>query len=349
MTKYTFFLLAVLVFLGSCATNAQQTKYQPDKTATFMFYNVENLFDTIDDPDIMDEEFTPEGSKQWNSKRYYEKLNNLSEVIGLVNTNEFPEFIAVSEVENEQVLLDLTKTGKLKNYDYKVVHHDSNDGRGIDVGMLYRADAFRLRHSELIPIEIDASLTKYPLREILYLNGMFENEEVFHIFVNHWKSRRGGEDQTEFMRVASAKTLRKKTDEIFEENSDAKIIIAGDMNDEPENKSLSETLDAKLMMSELQAKGLFNLMFMKSLNGQGTYSYRGQWNMLDNLIVSEALMNSDKGYKVYPDGGQILYHHKILYYNTKADDLTPNKTYGGDNYYGGCSDHLPVYFILEKQ
>jgi predicted extracellular nuclease len=349
MTKYSFFLLGILVFLGSCASNAQQIRYKPEKTATFMFYNVENLFDTIDDPKTKDDEFTPEGSKEWNSKRYFDKLSKLSEVIELINTNELPEFIAVSEIENEQVLLDLAKTGKLKNYDYKAVHHDSNDGRGIDVGMLYRADAFRLTHSELIPIEIDASLIKYPLREILYINGMFENEEVFHIFVNHWKSRRGGEEQTEFMRVAAAETLRKKIDEITKEDPNAKVIIAGDMNDEPENKSLSETLGAKLMSSELQPKDLFNLMFMKSINEKGTYSYRGQWNMLDNLIVSEALMNTKKGYKVYPDGGQIFYHHKILYYNTKANDLTPNKTYGGDNYYGGYSDHLPVYFILEKQ
>lgn len=347
MIRGSFFAIILLLFLGSCVSQAQY-RYSPKTTTTFMFYNVENLFDTVNDPNVKDGEFTPQGEKQWNSKRYHKKLKNLAEVISLINKHELPEFIAVSEIENRAVLEDLAKTGGLKNYNYKAAHHDSNDGRGIDLGLLYRADVFKLHHSELIPIDTEPGLTQYPLREILYVKGMIDNDEVLHIFVNHWKSRRGGEKKTEFMRLAAAETLRKKIDAIIDENAQAKIIIAGDMNDEPENKSLNKTLNAKLMLSDLQAGDLFNLMYMASINDRGTYSYRGQWNMLDNLIVSEALMKTSAGYRVYTDGGRILYHKKILYYNTKADDFTPNKTYGGNNYYGGYSDHLPVYFMLEK-
>ncbi|MEA2043536.1 MAG: endonuclease, partial [Bacteroidota bacterium] len=302
----------------------------------------------VDDPQIMDEDFTPQSEKKWTMKRYQKKLSNLSRVIELVNINELPEFIALAEVENKTVLEDLCKTEVLSEAKYGIVHHESNDGRGIDVGLLYRTDEFKVKHSELIPIDIAPGLSKYPPREILYVKGKLSDTEVIHIFVNHWKSRRGGTTQTEPIRIAAAKTLRLKVDEIFSKKPDAKIIICGDMNDTPENKSLSSVLDAKKSVSEIQKSGLFNLMYMKSLNGKGSYSYSGEWNMLDNLVVSHSFMKKGRGYRVSPDGGEVLFDKKILYYNSKAGDFVPSKTYGGKNYYGGYSDHLPVYFRMEK-
>ena len=348
MNKITIIVLVSILFFLNCASNAQFNKYEPEKTVTFVFYNVENLFDTLDDPKIMDDEFTPHGFKQWTTERYHKKLNNLSEAIHLINVNELPEFIGVCEVENKQVLYDLTQTDILKKKKYEVVHHDSNDGRGIDVGLLYRTDEFKVNHSELIPIEIIKGFSKYPPREILYVNGKLSEDDELHIFVNHWKSRRGGDKQSEPVRIASAKTLKKKVDEIFSKDSKAKIIICGDLNDEPENKSVSEVLGARKSLSEIKSTGLFNLMYMKSINEQGSYSYSGDWKMLDNLIVSKSMTENSRGYRVSADGGEVLSDKKILYYNTKADDFVPSKTYGGKNYYGGYSDHLPVYFMMIK-
>lgn len=350
MNNYFLSSLIALLFLGSCATSVKKSdkQYASAETATFMFYNVENLFDTIDNPNTRDDEFTPQGEKRWNSERYYKKLENLSTVVALADANQFPAFIGVSEVENKTVLEDWASMPAMKPHNYEVVHYDSNDGRGIDVGLLYQANVFQLLHSELIPVDYEPEPEQYPLREILYVKGIFYQTDTLHIFVNHWKSRRGGENETAYLRVKSANTLRKKTDELLNENADAKIIICGDMNDEPENKSLLVSLGAEKSPEAAQETGLYNLMYHKSVKDLGTYSYRGSWNMLDNLIVSRGFLNSETGYIVDEIEGEIVYDNKILYDNPKANGPVPSKTYGGDNYYGGYSDHLPVYFTMKK-
>lgn len=310
------------------------------------FYNVENLFDIYDDPKTFDEEFTPSGKKHWDKKRYDKKLNDLSWVLSNLNS-ELPALIGLSEVENRKVVEDLANTKLLSKGNYKVVHEESPDVRGIDVALMYRSDLFEYISHASIPIHVKAD-PHSKLRDILYVKGKFAgNDEIFHLFVNHWKSRRGGREETEFKRVACAEVLKKEVDKILDKNKDANIIIMGDLNDEPENKSVNKVLFATNNTKKTKPHELYNLMYNKSIKDEGTNSRNYKWFMLDNLIVSQSLVD-DKDFYAENKEGEIFKNEKILYYNAKANFKTPNKTYGGKNYYGGYSDHLAVYFILKK-
>jgi predicted extracellular nuclease len=315
--------------------------FAQDNTATIMFYNVENLFDTVDDPLIADEEFTPEGKKHWTTERYQKKLNDIAKVISSVNENELPVIAGFCEVENRGVLEDLIKTDALKSNNYKIVHEDSPDMRGIDVGLIYNSDEFTYLSHKTIPINTGS---KYKVRDILYTKGILYEEDTVHIFVNHWKSRSGGVQETEPQRIKCAETLRKEVNTILESNINAKILIMGDLNDGPKNMSVFETLKANNSDDE---SSLFNLMLEKSEAGKGTHSYRGKWSMLDNLIVSQSFLNDEKGFVAEGKTGYIFSADWITYKN-KNGEKSPNRTYGGPNYYGGFSDHYPVFLILKK-
>lgn len=344
MRKSILLLIFGALLLTACKTSVQNA-YNPKNTMTVVFYNVENLFDTIDNPETEDDEFTPEGKKKWNTARYNKKLKDLSWVTANININELPEIIGLAEVENKQVVEDLARQDLLKKGKYVVVHEEGDDVRGIDLALMYRKDALKNVSHESLKVELTEK-SDYKPRDILYVKGTADGQN-FHIFVNHWKSRRGGQAETEQRRIDAAKRVREKVNDITEADPLAKIIVMGDMNDEPSNKSLNEVLFATNRTSGVKLEELYNLMYDKHLNGQGTYNYRGDWNMLDNLIVSQTLMQG-KGYTVTPDGGEIFFDRKILYDNPKVGYYTPSRTYGR-KYYGGFSDHLPVYFMMRNE
>jgi len=346
--KHYFYLFIFFLSLGitSCSTSHNSKSQTTKSSFTVMFYNVENLFDTIDTKDVHDTEFTPEGEKHWNTKRYNKKLNDLSGVISKIESNNLPSIVGLCEVENKTVISDLIATPKLKVGDYGIVHEDSPDGRGIDVGLIYKKADFKYKNHESMKVTIPGE-PDYKSRDVLYVKGTAQGETL-HIFVNHWKSRRGGKAETEFKRVASANVVRTKIDEIQAKNKDAKIIVMGDLNDTPENKSVKETLRAGNDLKTTKEGDLFNLMYAKALDKKGTNSYKGEWFMLDNLIVSQQLMKDNSGWRVDENGGQIYDDKSIMYHNKKSNSYSPNKTYGGPKYYGGIRDHLAIYFILKK-
>ena len=341
MNKIIFSTI-ILFFIFSYSTNAQKNKFYNNDNFTFVFYNTENLFDTIDCKITKDEDFTPKGDKSWNTKRYNKKISDIAWVISAINKNELPEIVGLCEVEEKSVLKDLVNTKLLKKANYKIVFEEDNNTRGIDVALLYNANKFKEISHKLLKVK---NKDKFE-RGILYVKGII-SDDTFHIFVNHWKSRRGGADKTESRRIRSAKVLRNKVDEILLSNSKANIVIMGDFNDTPTNKSLNKTLNATNNFHNLKPTELYNLMYNKAVNEKGTNSYKYKWYMLDNLIVSRNLIRGN-GYKITSDGGQIFYDTNILYNNVKANMFTPSKTYGGNNYYGGFSDHLPIYFTIQK-
>ena len=308
---------------------------------TVAFYNTENLFDTQDDPNTYDEEFTPQGDKKWDSERYRKKLTDISKVLSSLHTGELPEIIGLAEVENQKVLEDLLQTDHFAEDYYGIVHQNSPDVRGIDVALLYRADAFDLLSSRFIPIRFPFD-PESKVRDILYAKGI-SSSDTLHIFVNHWKSRSGGRKETENKRIYSAKILKSKTDSILKRDPDAKIIAMGDFNDEPVNKSLFNTLKAKNPQEIQEDTKLYNLMIPEDKNEKGTYHYKYEWYMLDNLIVSKALLKNEKGYTITHEQVQIFNPPWLMYDHPKAGIKIPNRTYGGDNYYGGISDHLAIY------
>ncbi len=313
---------------------------------TVMFYNTENLFDTVDDPTTADDEFTPSGAKAWTEERYRKKLEDLSKVIAGVVPKGLPALIGLAEVENRRVVEDLARTGRLRKEKYGIVHEESPDKRGIDVALLYDPARFRYLSHHAISVHFPRNQTK--VRDILYVKGRADGE-MLHIFVNHWKSRSGGKKATEQMRIFTAVVLRRAVDSILNFEPQAKIIIMGDFNDEPTNTSIMQILMAADKRKNISRRDLYNLMYdMHNFHDTGTYSYKSRWLMLDQIILSYPFLLDKTGWHTDYAGGHIFSQEGMLYDNPKAGRPVPNRTYGGNNYFGGISDHLPVYCTLER-
>ena len=342
------FFLIILLFSFSFNVFSQSKKYIRKNNFTVVFYNIENLFDTQNDPKKLDDEFTPTGKRKWDEKKYKKKLKNISKVLEDINTKELPELIGLCEIENRFVLEDLIKTSALEDGDYGIVHEDSPDLRGIDVALLYKKDEFEYISHETFKVKevlTDMSRT----RDILYVKGRTANSELFHIFVNHWSSRRGGAEKTEKKRITAAKILRSKINRILTITPKAKIIVMGDFNDEPTNASLSSILRANNKRKNASHKELYNLLYDRhNIQNLGSLNYKGKWYMFDNLIVSQFFLKDTEGYSIAYNGAYVYNDNSILYRNTKINQLVPKRTYQGKKYTGGYSDHLPVYMTLVK-
>jgi len=343
--KKFFLALLIVVVLSSIFvfTSTSKEKREKRRNLTFAFYNVENLFDTEDDPHKNDNEFLPGNDKNWNKERFHKKLEDISKVLSSINEKELPEVIGLCEVENEKVVSELVHTGKLVDGNYQVVHFDSPDVRGIDCALVFRPDELKLIDKKPFPVKF-ADKPRQKTRDILYVKVKAQNNEVFHIFVNHWPSRIGGDEETEPDRVFVATVLRGKIDSVLQTNPEANIVVMGDMNDEPANTSLSETLGAKIPGTP--GSELINLMYPDDIKELGTYFYRNEWNMLDNLVVSQSLLDK-KGFQCKAGKGFIFRQDWMEFKNSKGV-ASPNRTYSGANYYGGISDHFPVYFQLQR-
>ena len=346
MKKRNFLFIPAIfvVTLFICCGNKRGKNDQESnkKQMLVMFYNVENLFDIYDDPEKQDDEFTPEGEKNWNETRYKEKLNHIYKVITGVGEWRMPDIIGLCEIENRQVLEDLTTKTPLEKFKYQVIHRNSHDKRRIDVVLLYRESSFRLLCTNFLTVELDTSNSR-PTREILYVKGVNLNKDTLHILVNHWPSRWGGKNKTEPKRIIAAKTAKRITDSVLKTNKNAKIILTGDFNDEPFDKSLSEVVQAAQTNETINEGKLYNLSSQFVQNPKvGTHNYKGEWGVLDQFIVSSALLSDD----LKTEAG--IYAAKYL---LKEDEkyLTnmPFRTYIGPRYQGGFSDHLPVYLKIE--
>ena len=293
---------------------------------TVVFYNIENAFDMINDPATADEEMLPLSDREWNSMRYNAKLNLIATTLSDITT-ELPTLIGLAEVENANVLRDLTQTSALRSTSYKICHYDSPDERGIDVALLYRPDKFHYVGSRAIRSEADPTT-----RDILTVWGEMDGNPTF-IVVVHWPSRIGGVKFTEPKRRASARQLRKIVDSVMVENPATRIIVMGDMNDNPRNKSITEDLRATARPAT--ATDLYN-PFAAARRGSSVYD--GRWNKYDNIVVSQNIplraIDGRRRAKVYR-------HPSLLDQAGK-----PQPTYSGTNYMGGASDHLPVYIVI---
>ena len=311
-----------------------------------MFYNVENLFDTFNDSLINDEEFLPQGDRFWSSHKYYSKLKNIYKVIIAVGEWSPPAIIGLCEIENKRVINDLVNNTPLVKYEYKIVHQESPDRRGIDVALLYRTELFTPISYEAIPINFPDN-PEYKTRDILYVKGIAKNTDTLNIFINHWPSRWGGQLESEERRVFVAGVLKSKVDSIFTSNPKSNIIITGDFNDYPENKSISKVLDAKQNFDLINDESLYNLSSKyTNSNNLGTHKYQGEWGMLDQFIVSGNLLNIKN--QMYTSLNDIyIYNPDFLLEPDKSFfGFTTKRTFIGFRYNGGFSDHLPTYLVL---
>jgi hypothetical protein len=311
------------------------------------FYNVENLFDTVDSPDVRDWEYTPQGKNNWDSKKYYEKLLNLSEVISDIATETTPDGLAIlgiSEVENKSVLEDLVAQEKIKNRQYQIIHYNSPDRRGIDVALLYQPKYFQLKNSVSHPLHFPDN-PDYLTRDQLVVTGDLLGEEI-HLIVSHWPSRSGGQAASEIRRIQAAKLGRHIVDSLFSLNPNAKILLMGDLNDDPVNKSLKNYIVAKGNSAKVKANMFYNPMYSLYKKGIGSLAWGDAWNLFDQVLVSFAFLGTDysslKFYKA------TVFNKPYLLQAEGRFKGYPKRTTAGGKHLGGYSDHLPVYITLVK-
>lgn len=337
MRKVLFFLAFLFIFYQGFPQRKTGNSFK------IVFYNVENLFDTIDNPEKNDNEFLPSSKVAWTSQRYHQKLMHIASVLCTIDSLNFPAVIGLAEIENMSVLQDLISCEPLRKAKYKAILGEGEDPRGINVSMIYRSDVMRDTWHRVFP-----SAKTFKSRALLYVKLVNIKKDTFHIFVNHWKSREGGVTETAVKRNENATFLRHLTDSLLTMNSRSNIVILGDFNDEPDDKSISEVLGALKPETKPVAKSLYNLMYIRKENGEGTLYYKS-WDLFDQIIVSGNLLmrKPEKGAVILPPYAYIFKPEWILYKN-KTGEMVPNRTASSSAYFGGYSDHLPVYTVVKN-
>jgi predicted extracellular nuclease len=340
LTKRTL-IIAILLFLIVQETIAQD-RYR------IMFYNVENLFDPFNDSLKNDDEFTPDGPRFWTWNRMNEKVNNIYKVITAVGEWDPPTMVGLCEIENRFVIERITKHTPLSKFDYRIVHRDSPDARGIDVGLLYRPDQFTVQEERFFRVTYPDNSDR-ATRDVLYARGVLTSKDTLHVFVNHWPSKFGGALVTEPGRIAAGKLVRQKVDSIRIFYPNAHIIIMGDFNDTPASRPLVEGLNALPPSQPLKPDGLYNLHYTYEQRSEGTLKFQGAWEVIDMMIVSKSLLNRMHGVYTTLDGGKIYRGDFLLEEDDRFVGVRPKRTYIGFRYHGGYSDHLPIYIDLYPQ
>lgn len=334
-----FRFLIALIFAG--CTNYLQAQSQ---VYTVAFYNLENLFDTVDSPDTDDAEFLPAAG--WTSERYLKKLQQIARVIDTLGVEGGPNFLGVCEAENQGVLSELTEQKLLKEQNYRIVHEESGDPRGIDVAFLYQKKFFKeITHQAFRLYMQDTQLVR--TRDVLWVLGKINNEDTVGFFVCHWPSRRGGERAAEY-RAYIGDCLRKMTDSLSHVYPNATWMLMGDLNDEPLDASVSKHLGAiGIQEKACSERKWYNAMVALQEKGDGSHSYQQKWNMLDQILLHCPASGSG-GYRI-ADKSASVYRPKWMQSTHVKYYGEPYRTFAGKNYLGGFSDHFPVWVTLIKQ
>ncbi len=307
---------------------------------TVAFYNIENLFDLKNNKLKHDNDFLPGSVKNWTPKRYQNKLRKLGFAIsniGRRETGKHPALVGLAEVENAVAIKDLIASKHLENCNYGYVHFESLDERGIDVALLYDTNAFKVLHSEAFAISLtDEDGTPDYTRDVLLVSGVLDGEKV-HVIVNHWSSRREGEKETEFKRLASSEKVSDIISSLKQKEEHAKIIIAGDFNDNPQNTSVKRLVDGYDLYNPMETLRSFT---------RGTAKHKRQWFLFDQILVSTNFFKSSKNEFEFFKAN--IFDEDFLKLFKGPFKGSPFRTYVGKKYKGGYSDHFPVYLILKK-
>lgn len=351
MLKQLSYIFVFIFFLASIDSNAQDKKY---RVMTVAFYNLENLFDVEDDPNKLDER-SPimEIDSTERPEIYKKKIANMAKVISKIGTDFTgmpPAVIGVCEVENDDVLLDLVNHPRLRSYNYDVVHHESPDERSIDTGLLYQKSMFIPTNSVAHEVKIfygtDKSKRNYT-RDVLVVSGKLRGEE-FHFIVNHWPSRSGGQKRSEPGRVTAAKVTKKAIDSLQAIDPYAKIMVMGDFNDGPYNKSIAEVVGAKFDKEDVGLKELYNPYEEIRKKGGGTIAYRDGWDIFDQIFFTEPLLD-DTDYSEFRYFKSGIFAPPFLQNPRGRWKGYPFRSFSGGGFSGGYSDHFPVFVYLIRE
>ena len=347
MRNYILGLLLAIISLNTVAQEKRNFKIH-----TIAFYNVENLFDTINDINKNDEASPIMEIKFNRSEIYKKKVKNMASVIEDIGSdlvNKSPSIVGLSEVENRNVIEDLLNNKHLSNKNYDIVHYDSPDERGIDVGLIYNKDVFKVNSTkshELIIYDNNSSKRNYT-RDQLVVSGLLDNE-LIHIIVNHWPSRSGGEERSRAGRMAAAELNKKIIDSLQNKYKNAKIITMGDFNDDPHDDSMKKILNAKKYIEDVKTNGIYNPMeVILSDQGIGSNAYRDVWQLFDQILVTEPFLNKKyDSYQFYKAG---IFNKSYLINKAGRYKGYPFRSFSWGSFTGGYSDHLPPYIYLIKE
>ena len=346
MKKTPFLLVLAVINMLSISASAQPRQY---RSAIIAFYNLENFYDTVFHGSQDDETFTPGGLKAYTSAAFKEKTDRLASVISRIGTDvnpDGPSLLGVAEVENSTVLDALARHPLLAGHHYRYVHYDSKDIRGMDVALFYNPRYFRLLKSRPLYVKIpEGTKESVYTRDILWATGLLDGEKV-HVFVNHWPSRYGGEKRSAPGRMAAALTIRRFIDTLTNRDPMAKIIVMGDLNDEPVSSSIVTGLKSTDRAATIKMGELYNPWVSFYKNGTGTLAYQNAWSLFDQILISEAFLDKEQS-------GFFFYKNAVFKKDALIENIGPYKgypmrSYTGDVYRGGYSDHFPVVLVLLK-
>lgn len=326
------------------------------------FYNLENLFDTYDDPAKHDEEFLPDGKNKWTEVKYQKKLHNMASVIrSMAEANgRFHTILGVSELENRLVLEDLVSQPEIAQANYQIVHYDGPDARGVDVALLYRPDQFTFLGSESIPFDFNSDRIEFTMseenqkrfktRDILMVHGTIDGEH-FAFYVAHLPSRIGGKGWD--LRSRGAEIIYNHSMVMMKKYPGIKIAVMGDMNDNPTDESMTTFLHGKEKPEQVGKEDYFSPFISMLKAGYGTLAYQGVWNIYDIILVNENLLNAPEGgLKIRPVGKKgyygVTYKRPFMITQKGQYKGTPFRTFSGGSFIGGYSDHFPTYIVISK-
>lgn len=343
MKKHRIILLfSILYLINSVYIQAQEKQYE---VTCIAFYNLENLFDTIDQKGVNDAEFLPQGKNRWTGERYWQKIHNMAHVISKIGTATIasgPAVLGVSEIENRSVLEDLVRDPQIKERNYQIVHVDGPDRRGVDCGLLYNPKFFKLEHTASVGLYLPEDTT-FRTRDQLVVCGKLLGED-FAFIVMHWPSRSGGEARSRPKRIAAALLARRITDSLLAENPSRKVVLMGDLNDNPTDISIKKKLGTFSNLKKAAPNLLYNPTEIFYKQGIGSNAYRDTWSLFDQIIVTQNLLSKDRATLTF-------YQYKVM--NEKfliQTDGTykgyPLRSFSGGGGTIGYSDHFPVYIYL---
>lgn len=345
MKKALVLATAVLMLVAMFTPSASAQSNRKVQVAGIAFYNFENLFDTIpNNPEGRDEEFTPKGQRQWDGRKYREKVHNLAYAISQFKTKTTPlgpAIIGVSEIENRSVMEDVAAQPELRPWNLQIVHHDSPDARGVDVGLMYNPRYFTVENVT------NHRLTAVPFRtrDQMCVVGKLLGQRIA-VIVNHWPSRLGGQEKSEPNRIAAAELSKAIADSLWNVDPETGVIVMGDLNDDPMDKSCAKILGAQRKKDGVQPHGFYNPWWDILERGIGTLAYKSSWNLFDQIIVSGNLVNA-------PENRWNLFDarvHNFEFLKDKEGNRVgyPKRTYAAGSYLGGYSDHFPTEIFLRR-
>ena len=360
MKKHIFLSVVFLIVAGIAVFGGNDAGKK--RNYVIGFCNLENLFDTYNDPVKNDEEFLPEGKNQWTDVKYRKKLHNMATVIrSMAQTNgRFHTILGVSEIENRLVLEDLVSQPEIASANYQIVHYDGPDARGVDVALLYRPDNFKLIDSESIPFDFNSGTIEFAMneeeqksfktRDILMVHGLLDGEE-FAVYVAHLPSRIGGKGWD--LRSRGAEIIYSHAMQMEKRYPGIKIVVMGDMNDNPTDRSMAEFMHGREKPEQVGKEDFFSPFLSMLKAGYGSLAYQGVWNIYDIILVNEALLNApDGGVKIRPVGKKgfygVIFKKPFMITQSGQYKGTPFRTFSSGAFIGGYSDHFPTFIVIGK-